>query len=134
MWDHQACRWPCLAVGWQGAAPGAPPVTEMGTTDPLALANWQIQDCHGSVIFLMSVFHIIISCSALAVKELMLQFYGLWILLGSWLDKAVFPKVSWHMFIWLNQITPCLPAPGSTLKIYSPFPHTGAISPFFPLH
>jgi len=42
----------------------------------------------------MSVFHIIMSCSALAVKELMLQFYGLWILLGSWLDKAVFPKVS----------------------------------------
>lgn len=83
----------------------------------------------------MSAFHVITSCGALGGKELVLQFCGLLIFLGSWLDEDVFPKMNCvDMFIWLKQVTPHLPALGSTLNIYSPFPHAGAMSPFFPLH
>jgi len=37
--------------------------------------------------FWLSVFHIIASCSALGVKKLMLQFHGLWIVLGTWFSE-----------------------------------------------
>jgi len=37
--------------------------------------------------FWLSVFHIITSCSALGIKELMLQFHGLLIFPGTWFSK-----------------------------------------------
>jgi len=39
--------------------------------------------------FLLSVFHIITSSSVLGVKELMLQFHGSWIVLGTWISEEV---------------------------------------------
>jgi len=39
------------------------------------------------MVVLLSVFHIITSSSAQGVKELMLQFRGLWIALGTWFSE-----------------------------------------------
>jgi len=44
--------------------------------------------CHGFMFFfLLSVFHVITSCSALGVKELMLQFHALLIFPDTWFSE-----------------------------------------------
>ena len=48
--------------------------------------------------FLLSIFHMMTSCSALGVKDLMLQFHGLPVFLGTWFseEKNYIPQGTLH--------------------------------------